>query len=945
MKQHNHQTMKHSISLFMTAIILLSAAAPAIVVNAADNLKRNDDGTVPILKTTDDGMTFNRPVYPNNAADNDAGGKFTNTMVAPNTIQPAASFQKDDNFGIFLKDYTSNAGLSQLNKRPMMNLSYTYLKGSPQISKSSYFNTTKMANQGNATIEPNFSQVNTNQRTNYLNDRSLAAIDFNAADNASIVLQFFYSVSVNLRDIKTGFLGIIDVGDAANFLNEVKTQVNSGLGYIAYVRVPDGYSAPNIVTTAQKGNGGKNNRLFLSPIESTNSNSNNGSFKNLNNGQGFNATSSNGSRSSLQAVDTHTLRFSTSSGTSTAYQSLINQFITDNLGGFLYTNALNFVALMRQDLPIQLQMGLAMTDLTANGDYYDVSPNKILTKNRKLPAVNKMTTINADFLPSDMTFADKTNQTTYYPTASQSDIDTFNANNSTTLLKRYGPLVMDNYLNGTGFTNNAHSLFKNIGLLDNSTTITNSQDSTGKASSTYSASQEFNNDYMNPNGGNSIYTWNQYISLHAKNSKYNTNTSENATNGEIAYAPGSSTADTTNLPGNNALDRTVTIGANDTFNPMDFYRSVNYFTKADTTADTIKNVTWAVNNGSSYTGPGATVADKSNPGKFGADPAKGTTKTIYYYGFDQDGIPFSPAKLTVKRSNYDVTASSTVRQQGAAASTGKTSLDVYSGNTVTERNTFTATGFDANANAITGKVTVGLPKGSTTATNFRLVNGDQSTPIDASRITKNADGTYTIDTSNITLTPSAPTLTLDYDYVVNGTGTVNTHANTFNGTANNTAQDAVNASVTPATLNILAPDVTLASVPTTIDFGTHSAPATTGKTLSAPTITYADNTQPGIVIDATDAKIPTWSLAATLQSTSNLPGDLYFYPDKNNPANPIKFTAGSAATITDSSKTTLSAGTNVLFNNLNFAFTPKNPVPVGQFSGQINWTLAAQPTD
>ena len=294
---------------------------------------------------------------------------------------------------------------------------------------------------------------------------------------------------------------------------------------------------------------------------------------------------------------------------------------------------------MNQEIPIELFLRLNLNQMTEQGDSFDTAGESLLTKGRALPAWDNNSLFNTAVITGDKgTLTNKG----FFPTSNEIS-DKYKKTN----LPNNDPTQPDHVDVISGASDSHEELITNItGQGDTTVHTATSNDSDPAKNIANWSKDQFNPNNIDITNGNAFPTWNQYISLYDTKGIHNTK----ADDGEKAkvLVNGKQTVAKTTLPGSYSLDRTLTLNKDDKFIPMDYYRSINYFTKEDTTAATKKNVTWALP--ARKAGAGADETKKN--GEQVINP--GETITVYYYGTDENGNVFSPAKLPVTKRKYNL---------------------------------------------------------------------------------------------------------------------------------------------------------------------------------------------------------------------------------------------------------------------------------------------------
>lgn len=614
------------------------------------------------------GQSYNRPVYQTDPTNNDgfAGdpvnpgfGTYINTVAITGTPSTGALFSmipqvsgSGDNVGDVKWPY------------PMLVLEY---KKNNQVLKR---------------------LTETSQKQAFLNNRNNATIDY--YKDGQLNFTFDYSIKVPIT------------GSMDEFVNSVRGSMKkTGMAFSLYFKLPDGYQNGKDTTNIRNSLVGNDSYFKLKFNESSYT------YNSIYDYSEAIFTLNTGNSKALTAVDDHFLKFSMTPSTflnldggrndsGTMENFFMKNTAPFNSGGSVLMDKYKFFQRkMNAGFPIELFLRLNMNTMTANGDAFDTSNEQKLTKGRALPAWDNNSLFNAAVLTGNkVTMTDKG----FYPTLDEIS-DKFK---TATLTDKTTGETFDAI---SGASDSHEELITNI-VGQGDTTVHKkgiARDSAEAKNVANWSKDQYNPDNIDVNGGNAFPTWNQYISLYDQKDVHNT---QKDTAEKVKKISGADTTIAKNtLPGEYELNREVTINANENFVPMDYYRSVNYFTKVDTTDVTKANVSWTIGSGTDGTtglkGPGTNSADLTD-----AVIPKGETRTFWYYGTDENGNVFSPAKLTVNRLNYDVPkvtglSKLTLEPQSGETATQKDTtkiVDATTGDIITQTDTFVTTPLDVDHN-------------------------------------------------------------------------------------------------------------------------------------------------------------------------------------------------------------------------------------------------------
>lgn len=980
MQMKNKKWLFKIIVAIMTIVILLPSIAEIKDVYAVGEetiqdwsqyWTRNKDNEVPmpISGATPRGLQFNRPVYPNDVTKSDgyqAGTGFTTyvqTLISKNTVSNIENSRSGANAIPAVKP---NTDLISKYPYPLMHVNYVQ-DGQNGNTQFSVTNPT-LANNGATSLAFNSKDVilpldTQAKRDTFKNTIDNYNIDWNK--NGYLYLTLDYSM-------------LFSNAEAPGFKNNVD---NNGLAFNIYFRLPDAYtsqrfneaivpgvyhsSISNVVDIGELSEGSGSYFKFqvadssFSPFLMSKTN------------RGFSVTGEavNGLHS-FQPVDDHFLKFSISPANQKDGMKPFDNLLNTNGYGQLFNQ---FSKLLASDVPTELGVKLDMNKLTADGDNFDRA-DKALTKGRRFPAVlpkvSQGTASNIPMSPFNATYFMATQvqgtqlngKYAYFPIST----------NLTPLY--YSPT---NAIKAS--TDNHVSLITGVSGTQSTVhkaAITNTSDPANWSTDQFNG---LNMDYKN---GNSLSTWNQYISLYDSEGKHNTNDLDDEMVNMANTSTDAKQLTSKNLQGPNPLDRSITLNANEhlnDFDPMRYYRSVNYFTKQQTTAATKPNIGWAV------------VDDNNKPSKDLAVAnlvAGGKAKIIYYYGTDENGNIMSPAKLTINRISYDlpkISGKTTLSLTGDSAQQNKTELTgVTAGSEITQTESFDAdqvpTGYTVND----GTVHVNLPTEDCKLISVQIpaVGAGKGHSLTPSNIT--SSGFDVILPTGYFFSEAEKNLKIEtkYSIIEDSIGHLDVGGSQLRGTFTNaggptpTKNESVSGSTNLAKIEKALLQVTLKQVPKGINFGNNLNPKLQN--------TYRDvepDPATGVISDTSKAKNnlivnsngdykSNWDVSAKITggekasvtdgvtgtaNAADLPGTLYFITGFGTSSEkPNQLSKDSAINLFGSSdQGFLAKGDNILgkqTNNWSFYVNPKVlvngvlPDLANQhFTAKVTWTLGLGP--
>lgn len=682
----------------MTTILLLPSIAGMtdVLATGTDTIQdwkqyyqrdQNEKIPMPISGATQRGLQFNRPVYQNDHAHSDGAATNSNFSTYINTLitsnGPVNS--KQETAASYIVPATTTSPIKSRYPYPLMQTDYSvidsYLIDQTGTGHSySYVNKDKPQLNTTTYIAPIPIPFSTEP---HLNKDAIVPLTTQAArDNFKTTLEN-YNIDWNKNGILTmkidysmAFKNATQIG----FRDKIK---NSGLGFNVYFRLPDSYTTSTfnkaivpgtyyydyVPPSTQYGDFDETSgSYFKFKVGLSRYNLVFGSVSKKDRGFVLTGDAYNG-LTSFQPIDDHFLKFSLTPSNQVDGMTPFDILLKDNGFSDWFSK---FPSLMAADVPTELGVRLDMNKLTANGDAFDKTPNKVLTSGRRLPAI----------APSQL------DQSTFDSTKLGDNLNTpmspFNATyfmgsevQDTSIAGKYAyyPVISkitSNYVQPKGAIEGSPDNHTSLitGITGQQSTVHNAGTRTwdgidvGKNTmppdyTNKWGTDQYNPNNMDPNGGNALPTWNQYISLYDSKGEYNTQDDKNE---PVNTARGLITK---NLQGPNALDRKITINSDTDLTKMDmmrFYRSVNYFSKQDTTAATLNDVNWAYKD-DVLQKPTQDLAKLNAALKPGGD-----AKTVFYFGTDQYGNIMSPAKLMINRSKYTL-----------PKITGKTTLSVVGG--------------------------------------------------------------------------------------------------------------------------------------------------------------------------------------------------------------------------------------------------------------------------
>lgn len=891
----------------------------------------NDDGT------TTQGQSFNKAVYPNNTADVEGFDPLTGMGTYLKTLFPTIdqyNGASKGSVGAYLtptEQYGKGNGIGgggsdsvySRYRFPLLELNYNQSEFSTNNPSITFTNKDSKPVSG-------LQRLNSAQISSFLNNVTNATVDYNK--NGTLNLIYTYAVKVNANDIGA-------------LLSDIQKY---GLGFNAFIRVPDGYTSKSIEDAIDSS---KTNQLNIMPTQSN--------VK----GQGtfddslpfvVNNNALNGYKK-LQGIDDHYLKFSIGSGNDENYKSIMKDFLDKNKSGTIteWFRGLLFLYLIKNDLPIKLELNLNVDTMAKNGDAFDPSNDMLLTKGRKLPSVrttamdgvtknDSKSQINVAFLDSTQTSISKVWDGGYlmFPNT-YSDYGNLITNNG---------VITDRYMGKYAALDNHLSLITNI----------SGKQSTVHTAGIYSSSSQekrengaawskdqWNDANVDDQGGNAFSTWNQYISLYDNDGTFNTKTEDK----NPVYMEADKLGKTTKtLPGSYDLDRSITLNADDTtslgaagatFNAKDrFFRSVGYYDKQNTTAQTKANVATA------YQIDGGSIVKADDV----PVPDKGHKVTVWYYGTDERGNIFSPAKLTISRKTYNVpTVTGTSAIKTSEMSDYVTEIkDANPDSIINQKDTFTINNLDAGYKLSDQSVHVKLPDKINYIAGSLKVNGQ--TVADPS-ISGNE---FDVKIPDGTTSP----IEVTYDYKITEIGQYNVGKSTFSSTLvgqdadHGTENEAVNTEnpTNLCTINVTeTPNITLKKVPGDVNFGDKLNPLLEADYKEG----YETQSDGDFVISSNFPYAGEWNLTGKLTKDGMMNGDVRL---------PIGLSFNydlQSYSLTSGSQTVLSSANNDKILEQDNIFNKNNSwtlqvIPNAELNKQlkgrdisstVTWTLDLGPTE